>query len=666
MWRAVIEGDVGEVRRGLESGVQVGWRNEDEMDRTFLHCACGEGRVGVASLLLEKGARVDARDEDERTPLHRAARGGQEKCVQLLLKHGADVNAQDFGGNTPLHVAAKKGLLQSVKALLEGKATKDVENGEGKTAFEVCTDARVREFILKYGEEEEDNDDDDDEEEVVVLGGQKKKKKRRTCWMCGKKAQNRCTGCKVANYCGADCQKRGWKEHKEDCAKLKKANMEARRIFRVEGLDADAKELVEKSQIPRELLDVPENLFPLLNVLHLQLGKVYSTRHPKTGKKLITVPTSVQEEVALSFFSVENEARLVSEGDPKLLYDIDKDSRMRNVFSAVTRDAKKERVAVKVLQFKDAKQKALMMREVRIVQANQASPNLMQFIACYKVMNKLWLVTEWIDGGNLREACTLHRFTDLQLRFVLRESLRGLENLHSRSVVHRDIKPSNIMINTKGQIKIIDFGLCAEPVDGYLTRMVGSPLYLPPEIVHRLPYDWACDIWSLGVTLLTMCCGGDTPYTDPVLCMFMYGVEGIPMRSYRLASQNGASTSLLTLLQRMLQRNPLERPPCGELLADAVFKSDVTTSDAETTLVLGRIWNKRDGKVQQQEEEDANVFSDMPDAEPVTTKDPRDWTNEVEMKGTQTQKKLAGVLLDEDLPDFLPSALPTENMDDID
>ncbi len=52
-----------------------------------------------------------------------------------------------------------------------------------------------------------------------------------------------------------------------------------------------------------------ENLFALLNIIHFQNGKVFATRHPQTGKKLITIPSSIQEEVVLSFFSAETEAR---------------------------------------------------------------------------------------------------------------------------------------------------------------------------------------------------------------------------------------------------------------------------------------------------------------------------------------------------------------------
>ena len=47
VWKAIVNNDLGEVRRGIDSGVSVNWKNEDEMDRTFLQLAASEGRVQV-------------------------------------------------------------------------------------------------------------------------------------------------------------------------------------------------------------------------------------------------------------------------------------------------------------------------------------------------------------------------------------------------------------------------------------------------------------------------------------------------------------------------------------------------------------------------------------------------------------------------------------------
>ncbi len=227
-------------------------------------------------------------------------------------------------------------------------------------------------------------------------------------------------------------------EHKEECARLKKSNAEALRVFGLASLDAESRGLIEAAQLPAALVEQPLNLFALLNAIHFLSGKVFATRHPRTGKKMITSAVSVQEEVVLSFFSAENEARLVSDGDPKMTFEVDKNSRKRNVFRAERRDGT-QTLAVKVLQFKDARQKTLYLREIRIVRDNEGAPNLMQFVSCYKAANKLWLFTEWISGGTLKEALSVRRFSEDEIMYICWELLQGLEALHRRNIVHRDI-----------------------------------------------------------------------------------------------------------------------------------------------------------------------------------------------------------------------------------
>ncbi len=80
------------------------------------------------------------------------------------------------------------------------------------------------------------------------------------------------------------------------------------------------------------------------------------------------------------------------------------------------------------------------MREVRIVRDNEGAPNLMQFAGCYKAANKLWLFTEWIGGGTLKEALAVRRFAEDEIMYLCWELLQGLDALHRRNIVHRDLK----------------------------------------------------------------------------------------------------------------------------------------------------------------------------------------------------------------------------------
>ena len=73
------------------------------MDGRHFIMACQNGHEAIVSLLLEKGADVNAKNNDGWTPLHWASENGHEAIVSLLLEKGADVNAKDNDGETPLH-----------------------------------------------------------------------------------------------------------------------------------------------------------------------------------------------------------------------------------------------------------------------------------------------------------------------------------------------------------------------------------------------------------------------------------------------------------------------------------------------------------------------------------------------------------------------------------
>ena len=98
-----------EVERLLAAGGDVDAR--DHGNRTPLHCAAWDGRVTIASILLDHGADIHAVDGMGRTPLHWAIEADHPKMVRLLVGTHADVNRGSGSGETPLQVAANSGWV---------------------------------------------------------------------------------------------------------------------------------------------------------------------------------------------------------------------------------------------------------------------------------------------------------------------------------------------------------------------------------------------------------------------------------------------------------------------------------------------------------------------------------------------------------------------------
>lgn len=111
----------------------------------------------------------------------------------------------------------------------------------------------------------------------------------------------------------------------------------------------------------------------------------------------------------------------------------------------------------------------------------------------------------------------------------------GLEHLHARGFVHRDVKPSNIVVETETWAsRLIDFGLARRPRDNSLTHadeIVGTPIYLAPELLDSGKVSPAADVFSLGLTLLE-CLAGRHPFgrlSNPIQVAARYAQGPIPM-----------------------------------------------------------------------------------------------------------------------------------------
>lgn len=155
--------------------------------------------------------------------------------------------------------------------------------------------------------------------------------------------------------------------------------------------------------------------------------------------------------------------RICSEGDPRNIYrSFTKigQGASGGVYTGHERGTNRL-VAIKQMNLEQQPKKDLIINEI-LVMKDSSHPNIVNFIDSYLCDGELWVVMEYMEGGSLTDVVTFNIMTEGQIASVCRETLRGLQHLHSKGVIHRDIKSDNILLSSDGNIKLSEsFSLLA-------------------------------------------------------------------------------------------------------------------------------------------------------------------------------------------------------------
>jgi calcium-dependent protein kinase len=116
-----------------------------------------------------------------------------------------------------------------------------------------------------------------------------------------------------------------------------------------------------------------------------------------------------------------------------------------------------------------------------------------------------YIVSELLKGGELfKRLTTVSQFTEQQAADIIYQVMRGLNYMHKQSITHRDMKPENILLVSEDpdnfDIKIADLGFAQQfDKEKGLDLVLGTPLYMAPELVMHQRYTEKVDVWSMGV-----------------------------------------------------------------------------------------------------------------------------------------------------------------------
>lgn len=221
-------------------------------------------------------------------------------------------------------------------------------------------------------------------------------------------------------------------------------------------------------------------------------------------------------------------------------------------------------VAVKKMDLRKQQRRELLFNEV-VIMRDYHHTNIVEMFDSYLVNDELWVVMEFLEGGALTDIVTHSRMDEEQIATVCKQCLKALAYLHSQGVIHRDIKSDSILLAPDGRVKLSDFGFCAQVSQELPKRksLVGTPYWMSPEVISRLPYGPEVDIWSLGIMVIEMVDGEPPFFNEPPL-QAMRRIREMPPPKFK--NSHKVSPRLQGFLDRMLVRDPTQRATASELL----------------------------------------------------------------------------------------------------
>ncbi|KAJ7819947.1 snf 1 [Mycena olivaceomarginata] len=189
-------------------------------------------------------------------------------------------------------------------------------------------------------------------------------------------------------------------------------------------------------------------------------------------------------------------------------------------------------------------------------------PHIIKLYEVISTPTDIIFVLEYASGELFNYIVQHGRLTEDVGRRFFQQIMAGIEYSHRLKIVHRDLKPENILLDEYLNVKIADFGLSNETVDGeFLATSCGSPNYAAPEVIKGLKYSGPeIDVWSSGIILYVLLCGR-LPFEDEVIGSLFEKISHV-----RYDAPTHLSPHAQNLIKSMLVADPTKRITVAQIM----------------------------------------------------------------------------------------------------
>jgi protein kinase X len=211
--------------------------------------------------------------------------------------------------------------------------------------------------------------------------------------------------------------------------------------------------------------------------------------------------------------------------------------------------------AVKVMKKKDVfKMKQIQhVHNEKDIMYRLDNPFIVKMYGTGQDNNNIFMLMDYVTGGEifgyLRQ---VNKFPNDVAKFYLAEIILALEYLHRMNIVYRDLKPENILLDSRGHVRLTDFGFSKVVTDRTWT-LCGTPEYIAPEIIASKGYGKAVDWWSLGVLLYEMLVGYPPFFDKDVFGLYQ------KILTNEIVYPKFLSPAAKDLIKQLLQLDPMKR-----------------------------------------------------------------------------------------------------------